>query len=72
MFQSLIDVFLGCRHKRYTFPLTTNFQTRTSTVTCLDCGKTFLYDWKTMRRLGQVKGTITLTPCPVAAARKGR
>jgi hypothetical protein len=56
MIQKLIDLLMGCSHQRTTFPLSPR---RTSVakfapkhpayVTCLDCGKEFEYDWKTMR-----------------------
>jgi hypothetical protein len=52
MFQSLIDTLFGCSHQRTTFPLTParrNAQRSGTYVTCLDCGKEFDYDWKTMR-----------------------
>ena len=59
MFQSLIDTLFGCSHQRTTFPLTParrNGSTALSAtqkigtyVTCLDCGKEFTYDWKSMR-----------------------
>jgi len=59
MFQSLIDTLFGCSHQRTTFPLTparrsggtvlSATQRNGTYVTCLDCGKEFAYDWKTMR-----------------------
>jgi hypothetical protein len=59
MFQSLIDTLFGCSHQRTTFPLTparrngspaiSTAQRNGPYVTCLDCGKEFAYDWKTMR-----------------------
>jgi hypothetical protein len=59
MFQSLIDTLFGCSHQRTTFPLTparrngvpalSTTQRGGTYVTCLDCGKEFAYDWKTMR-----------------------
>ena len=66
MLQSLFDTLFGCSHQRTTFPITparripgtTNSNTlRNGTyVTCLDCGKEFAYDWKTMR-IGQAVAT---------------
>jgi hypothetical protein len=58
MLQSLLDTFLGCSHRRTTFPLTPvrkhgGFQAPGAThgtyVTCLDCGKELAYDWDEMR-----------------------
>ena len=54
MFDSFVDLFFGCSHKRTSFPIT---PARTSGgiarggtyVACLDCGKEFSYDWKTMQ-----------------------
>jgi hypothetical protein len=53
----VLDMFFGCSHKHYSFPITTKPGQRRSeaaTVTgtyvvCLDCGKEFPYDWKQMR-----------------------
>ncbi len=49
----LIEWFLGCSHRRLTFPLTprnpkTNI-TKPTYVVCLDCGKEFAYSWADMR-----------------------
>ena len=53
MLQSLFNTLFGCSHQRTTFPLTParrNTVTRNGMyVTCLDCGKEFAYDWKSMR-----------------------
>ena len=59
MLQSLFDTLFGCSHQRTTFPLTPARRTAGSVlpgvvrsgtyVTCLDCGKEFDYDWKSMR-----------------------
>ncbi len=56
MFQSLLDVFFGCSHRRTTFPQTPAHR-RTSVsaqpgrtyVVCLDCGKELNYNWTEMR-----------------------
>ncbi|HWW13254.1 MAG TPA: hypothetical protein VN310_01230 [Candidatus Dormibacteraeota bacterium] len=53
----LIDVFFGCRHSRYSFPVTVRRMARrpqagalTGTyVACLDCGREFPYDWQEMK-----------------------
>jgi hypothetical protein len=55
--QKLIDFFFGCRHSRYSFPVTLRGAGRrpkaaylTGTyVACLDCGHEFPYDWQQMR-----------------------
>ena len=62
MLQSLFDTLFGCSHQRTTFPLTparrnagtplTGAARNGMYVTCLDCGKEFAYDWKSMR-IGQ-------------------
>ncbi|MGD0569493.1 MAG: hypothetical protein ABSA78_13920 [Candidatus Sulfotelmatobacter sp.] len=57
MVAKLIDVFFGCRHSRYSFPVTIRGTARrpqasvlTGTyVACLDCGREFPYDWQEMK-----------------------
>ena len=58
MFAKLVDVFFGCRHARYSFPVTirgakarrSEAAALTGTyVACLDCGKEFAYDWQEMK-----------------------
>jgi hypothetical protein len=57
MITNLIDVVFGCRHSRYSFPVTLRGAARrpqagalTGTyVACLDCGREFPYDWEEMR-----------------------
>ncbi|MCU1238923.1 MAG: hypothetical protein JWP63_6890 [Candidatus Solibacter sp.] len=56
MLQSVLNVFFGCGHQRTTFPLTPGRRTPAAPaptsatyVVCLDCGKEFAYDWKSMR-----------------------
>jgi hypothetical protein len=57
MFAKLLDAMFGCRHARYSFPITvragarrTATAQRTGTyVACLDCGKEFSYDWQEMK-----------------------
>jgi len=71
MFQSLVNTLFGCAHSRTTFPMTPGRGSKALSgqnaahlgtyVVCLDCGKEFAYDWKTMR-VGQP------IPTPVAAA----
>jgi hypothetical protein len=68
MIQTILNLFRGCQHKRYTFPQT-NRLGRTH-VACVECGKEFAYDWQAMRRLGPVNAPEALVPCPVTAARR--
>jgi len=57
MVAKLIDLVFGCRHNRYSFPVTIRGAGRrpqaaalTGTyVACLDCGREFPYDWQEMR-----------------------
>jgi hypothetical protein len=56
MIVKLIDALLGCRHARYSFPVTIRGARRpqaamlTGTyVTCLECGREFSYDWQEMK-----------------------
>jgi len=60
MFSKLMDAMFGCRHDRYSFPITVRAGSgrypktrRTGTyVACLDCGKEFRYDWQEMKIVG--------------------
>lgn len=58
MFAKLVDVFFGCKHARYSFPVTIRgakagrpaAAALTGTyVVCLECGKEFPYDWQGMK-----------------------
>jgi hypothetical protein len=57
MMAEMIDVLFGCRHSRYSFPVTIRGSARrpqasalTGTyVACLDCGREFPYDWQEMK-----------------------
>jgi hypothetical protein len=54
VFESLFNtVLFRCGHRRTTFPLTPARKTGAGPaqtyVVCLDCGKQFTYDWKSMR-----------------------
>ena len=57
MVAKLFDVFFGCRHSHYTFPITVRSRSRRNSaasltgtyVVCLDCGKEFPYDWQDMK-----------------------
>ena len=57
MFAKWMDALFGCRHARYSFPITVRAGSRrnptaqrTGTyVACLDCGMEFNYDWQQMK-----------------------
>jgi hypothetical protein len=59
MIASLVDMFFGCWHKNYSFPITSKKGQRRSGaaaltgtyVVCLDCGREFAYDWAEMKVL---------------------
>ena len=62
MVSAFLDLFFGCCHKRYSFPITPKPGQRrgaaalTGTyVVCLDCGKEFPYDWQEMRVVSHAK-----------------
>jgi len=51
----LLQMLLGCRHRKTSFPLTeTRFtadgqKVRLTYVACLDCGREMTYSWEEMR-----------------------
>jgi hypothetical protein len=56
MITKLVNAFFGCRHARFSFPVTVRGAARpqaaalTGTyVACLDCGQEFAYDWQEMK-----------------------
>jgi RNA polymerase subunit RPABC4/transcription elongation factor Spt4 len=57
MIEKLVNTLFGCRHPRYSFPVSVRRASRrpqaaalTGTyVVCLDCGKEFAYDWQEMK-----------------------
>jgi hypothetical protein len=57
MIAKLVDAIFGCKHSRYSFPVSVRRATRrpqaaalTGTyVACLDCGREFPYDWQEMK-----------------------
>jgi hypothetical protein len=64
MIEKLLDALFGCRHSRYSFPVTVRRGARrppaaalTGTyVACLDCGREFPYDWREMKVITSVDG----------------
>lgn len=56
MTPSIVDILFGCWHSNYSFPLASKTNPAAMKtghyVCCLDCGKEFAYDWKTMRVVG--------------------
>lgn len=60
MFTKMMDAVFGCRHARYSFPLTIRANSHRAAnasrigtyVVCLDCGREFAYDWQQMRVAG--------------------
>ena len=72
MFQSLIDSLFGCSHQRTTFPITRGRKSlgphagaaacNRTYVVCLECGKEFDYDWRSM----QVGQAVETTPTRAA------
>jgi hypothetical protein len=57
MMAEFFDAVFGCKHRRYSFPVTIRGKgvrpqagALTGTyVACLDCGKEFPYDWQEMK-----------------------
>ncbi|HSB75700.1 MAG TPA: hypothetical protein VLC12_08620 [Terriglobales bacterium] len=68
LFWDLWDVFFGCRHRHYSFPISSKILKQRSPaagvtgtyVVCLDCGQEFAYDWE------QMKVASPLRPAPAA------
>lgn len=60
MLSKLMDALFGCRHARYSFPITVRAGSRRTQrgqrvgtyVACLDCGQEFRYDWREMKVVG--------------------
>lgn len=57
MLSKVMDAVFGCRHSRYSFPLTIRAGSRRASsaarigtyVVCLDCGREFNYNWQEMK-----------------------
>jgi len=71
MIANVMDMLFGCWHTNYSFPITAKkgHQKEAARITgtyvvCLECGKEFPYDWKTMK---VVSGNPKLEPVLVEA-----
>jgi hypothetical protein len=70
MIAKLLDVFFGCWHTHYSFPITVRSGSRrikAATVTgtyvvCLDCGRELPYDWKEMKVVSLSSGKSEAVP----------
>ena len=56
MVTNFLNALFGCWHRNYSFPRTVRQGARSAAasvtgtyVVCLDCGKEFPYDWKSMK-----------------------
>jgi hypothetical protein len=77
MLHSVMNALFRCGHARTTFPITPRrsywgssvSSSRNGTyVACLDCGKEFVYDWKSMR-IGEQMTEPEATQQPQASLR---
>jgi hypothetical protein len=65
MIAKLFDVFFGCWHSHYSFPISVRPGSRRNAaasltgtyVVCLDCGKEFPYDWQEMKVITSSTGS---------------
>jgi len=63
LFLVLWDVFFGCRHQHYSFPISSKILKQRSVaagvtgtyVVCLDCSKEFAYDWEEMKVVSSLR-----------------
>jgi hypothetical protein len=79
MLTKLMDAMFGCRHARYSFPITVRAGSRRSAtgqrigtyVACLDCGREFRYDWQEMKIAGsQAVGSSAKEAAPSLATKE--
>jgi hypothetical protein len=78
MIAKMFDTFFGCRHSRYSFPITVRRNSGRSQaakltgtyVVCLDCGKEAPYDWNEMKVISSPSDArhYTQSPTPRQAA----
>jgi len=67
MISKLMDAMFGCRHARYSFPMTVRPGSRRGLtaqragtyVSCLDCGQEFRYDWREMKIVGSAAREVS-------------
>lgn len=52
MILKIMSFLFGCSHKHTTFPMKRELK-KHPTVTCLDCGQEFDYNWLEMRICGK-------------------
>ena len=72
MLSKLVDAVFGCRHARYSFPITVRAGSRGTAaapragtyVACLDCGREFRYDWQEMKIVGSRATTSRVAGSP--------
>jgi hypothetical protein len=73
MIARLFDIFFGCRHAHYSFPFTQArlhpIVRKETYVVCLDCGREFHYDLRTMRMGRKIQQPV-LQPDQVFEARR--
>ena len=66
MINSMFNLFFGCRHKRFTRPITPlrkfGDHRRDTYVSCLECGKQFHYDAVNMRMGTPIVSTMPAEP----------
>ena len=79
MIDSVYNMIFRCGHKHTSFPLRPPTKAGQPpgemSVTCLDCGKRFSYDWELMRMGGQVEDAPVedmAYPTPKATGRKSK
>ena len=79
MIDSFYNLIFRCGHKRTSFPLRPPTKAGQPpgemSVTCLDCGKRFYYDWELMRMGGPVEDAPAedvAAPAPKTDGRKSR
>jgi len=78
MLNTLLNFFLGCSHRRTTFPITplragfspASGQRHGTYVVCLDCGKEFGYNWAEMRIGDPVPARVTSREAALSAAQR--
>ncbi len=77
MLPDLLDLLFGCTHNRLSFPITLRSRASCTAasitgtyVVCLQCGKEFPYDWKTMKIVPLASSTADENEVPSFAHSK--